>query len=113
MIRSCAIILLCLALFSAGSVEAFTAPQPAITSGSRLSTLCSNSDRSFVVLNMAPKDPSRSGSKTERMNRLADMQEQGSANTDSSVFVYAAGGLVAFIVVAIAAAAASGLLTQY
>lgn len=113
MMRSCAIILLCLALLSAGNVEAFTTPQPTIASGIRASTLSNNNDGPLAVLNMAPKDPSRSGTKTERMNRLADMQEQGSANTDSSVFVYAAGGLVAFIVIAIAAAAASGLLTQY
>jgi len=32
---------------------------------------------------------------------------------EKSVFIKAAGGLAAFIVIAIAAAAASGLLTQY
>ena len=48
------------------------------------------------------------------MDKLAEMEELGSASGgDNSVFVKAAGGFVAFIVIAIAAAASSGLLTQY
>ena len=87
---------LCAAVACAG---AFTAPQPAIA-------------RKTLTLNMA-KDPSRSGTKTGRMERLAEMERQGAANTDSTVFIQAAGGFVALIIVAIAAAASSGLLTQY
>jgi hypothetical protein len=62
-----------------------------------------------VVLQMA--DPSKSGTKKERMNRLAEMEELGVASGDRSVFVKAAGGFVAVIVIAIAAAASQGLLT--
>ncbi len=62
---------------------------------------------------MAPKDPSRSGAKTERMERLAEMERMGTANSDNSVFIQAAGAFAALIVIAIAAAASSGLLTQY
>ena len=56
-------------------------------------------------------DPSKSGTKKERMNRLAEMEELGVASGDRSVFVKAAGGFVAVIVIAIAAAASQGLLT--
>ena len=62
---------------------------------------------------MAPKDPSRSGTKTDRMEKLAEMERMGTAGGDNSVFIQAAGAFAAFIVLAIAAAASSGLLTQY
>ena len=69
----------------------------------------SSSPLGTVVLHMA--DPSKSGTKKERMNRLAEMEELGVASGDRSVFVKAAGGFVAVIVIAIAAAASQGLLT--
>ena len=69
----------------------------------------SSSPLGTVVLQMA--DPSKSGTKKERMNRLAEMEELGVASGDRSVFVKAAGGFVAVIVIAIAAAASQGLLT--
>jgi len=47
------------------------------------------------------------------MDKLAEMEELGSANSDNSVFIQAAGAFVGLIVIAIAAAASSGLLTQY
>jgi hypothetical protein len=81
-----------------------------VNSGSR--TLMSSPSSLLTVLHMN-KDPSRSGTKKDRMNRLAEMEELGSANDDKGVFIKAAGGFVAFIVIAIAAAASSGLLTQY
>ena len=105
---------LCLCLLSAERVCAFTMPQPVIGSSRKTgdaSGFCGKNNQ--FVLNMAPKDPSRSGTKTERMDRLAEMEKLGSANEDNSVFVKAAGAFAAFIVLAIAAAAASGLLTQY
>ena len=76
--------------------------------GSR--TIMSSPSSPFgTVLHMA--DPSKSGTKKERMNRLAEMEELGVASGDRSVFVKAAGGFVAVIVIAIAAAASQGLLT--
>ena len=69
----------------------------------------SSSPFGTTVLHMA--DPSKSGTKKERMNRLAEMEELGVASGDRSVFVKAAGGFVAVIVIAIAAAASQGLLT--
>mmetsp|Transcript_5472 Transcript_5472/g.11296 ORF Transcript_5472/g.11296 Transcript_5472/m.11296 type:complete len:108 (-) Transcript_5472:340-663(-) len=100
---------LCIFLYSAGCVGAFTVPQSTVGSTSTAQSI----NHSFFVLNMAPKDPSRSGSKTDRMEKLAEMERMGSANTDNSVFIQAAGAFAALIVVAIAAAASSGLLTQY
>ena len=102
-------LLLCLTLFFVGDVFAFTTPRPAI---GRIESANIENARYFV-LNMAPKDPSRSGTKTERMDRLAEMEKLGAKDEDNSVFIKAAGAFAAFIVVAIAAAAASGLLTQY
>ena len=55
------------------------------------------------------KDPSRSGTKRDRLNRLADLQED-TVETDKSVFVKGAGAFVLLIIVSIAAAASSGLL---
>ena len=61
---------------------------------------------------MAPKDPSRSGSKQERMNKLAEMEKLGSTTEgDNGVFLKAAGGFGAIIIIGIAFAATSGLLT--
>jgi len=102
-------LLLCLALFFVGDVFAFTTPRPAI---GRIESANIENAR-FFVLNMAPKDPSRSGTKTGRMDKLAEMEKLGAKDEDSSVFIKAAGAFAAFIVIAIAAAAASGLLTQY
>jgi len=98
-------------------VRSFTTPQTTTTRTSILSNIRTSQQQQqqhVLQLNMAPKDPSRSGSKQDRLNKLADREELGSANAgDNSVFVKAAGGFVAFIVIAIAAAASSGLLTQY
>lgn len=88
-------------------------PQPVLGNTAAVSKVSSNSNTFVFELNMAPKDPSRSGTKKDRMNRLAEMEELGTATSDNSVFVKAAGAFVAFIVIAIAAAASSGLLTQY
>lgn len=63
----------------------------------------------FMANNDKNKDPSRSGTKRDRLNRLADLQED-TVETDKSVFIQAAGALVLLIVVSIAAAASSGLL---
>jgi len=99
-------IYICLCL--AGTVGAFTMPQNSIVGNVAASKM------SVFELNIDPKDPSRSGTKRGRMDKLAEMEELGSASGgDNSVFVKAAGGFVAFIVIAIAAAASSGLLTQY
>lgn len=99
-------IFLCLTICSIGCVSAFTVPQPAISSTAASSERKSN-------LYMAPKDPSRSGTKTDRMEKLAEMERMGSTGGDNGVFIQAAGAFAAFIVLAIAAAASSGLLTQY
>ena len=104
-------IFLCLFLNSVGCATAFTVPQPAV--GSTSSAFKQNGKSPSFELHMAPKDPSRSGTKTERMEKLAEMERQGSAGGDSTVFIQAAGAFVALIVVAIAAAASSGILTQY
>ena len=77
--------------------------------GSRTIMSSPSSSPLRTVLHMA--DPSKSGTKKERMNRLAEMEELGVASGDRSVFVKAAGGFVAVIVIAIAAAASQGLLT--
>ena len=77
--------------------------------GSSRTIMSSPSSPFGTVLHMA--DPSKSGTKKERMNRLAEMEELGVASGDRSVFVKAAGGFVAVIVIAIAAAASQGLLT--
>ena len=112
--RSCTAFL-SLCLVSAGLVSAFTVPQPAIGSGRTTGGASGFSGKSGkpFVLKMAPRDPSRSGTKTERMDRLAEMEKLGSVDQDNSVFIQAAGAFAALIVIAIAAAAASGLLTQY
>mmetsp|Transcript_22375 Transcript_22375/g.53238 ORF Transcript_22375/g.53238 Transcript_22375/m.53238 type:complete len:113 (-) Transcript_22375:127-465(-) len=105
---------LCLCLFTAGRVFAFTVPQSTIGSGRTAGDASGFSGKSNeFVLKMAPKDPSRSGTKTDRMDRLAEMEKLGSVDQDNSVFIKAAGGFAALIVIAIAAAGASGLLTQY
>mmetsp|Transcript_7563 Transcript_7563/g.8662 ORF Transcript_7563/g.8662 Transcript_7563/m.8662 type:complete len:133 (-) Transcript_7563:495-893(-) len=63
---------------------------------------------------MGGVDPSKSGTKTGRMKQLAEMEKLGSKDDgDKSVFIKAALGGVAFVVIAIGVAAASGLLTQY
>mmetsp|Transcript_20141 Transcript_20141/g.41752 ORF Transcript_20141/g.41752 Transcript_20141/m.41752 type:complete len:111 (-) Transcript_20141:2050-2382(-) len=103
---------LCLCLFSIGNIHAFTTPRTSI--GGTAHTAGSIGSRNLnLELSMAPKDPSRSGTKRGRMDKLAEMEELGSANSDNSVFIQAAGAFVGLIVIAIAAAASSGLLTQY
>lgn len=109
------ITLLLICLFSARRVHSFTAPKavaPAVVRSG--STTTNPNQRPLLALQMAPKDPSRSGTKRDRMDKLAEMEKLGAKSEgDNSVFIKAAGGFVAFIVIAIAAAASSGLLTQY
>jgi len=57
------------------------------------------------------RDVSRSGTRQERLNRLAELEESR-VETDKGFVLQAAGGFVAFIVLMIVAAYASGLLTQ-
>jgi hypothetical protein len=126
MIRSTSLLFFCglyilLSVTGLVVVQSFTTTQSTTTTKS-ISTFGVNSrsissiDDAIISsssLFMANKDPSRSGTKKDRMNRLAEMEDLGSANDDKGVFIKAAGGFVALIVIAIAAAASSGLLTQY
>jgi len=76
--------------------------------------LSSQSRTQHTQLFMGGVDPSKSGTKTGRMKQLAEMEKLGSKDDgDKSVFIKAALGGVAFVVIAIGVAAASGLLTQY
>ncbi|OEU14260.1 hypothetical protein FRACYDRAFT_269558 [Fragilariopsis cylindrus CCMP1102] len=129
MLRSTNLLFLCglYSLLSATGlivVQSFTTNTKSISTfggvTGRISSISSDGSRTIMsspssspfgttVLNMA--DPSKSGTKKERMNRLAEMEELGVASGDRSVFVKAAGGFVAVIVIAIAAAASQGLLT--
>mmetsp|Transcript_45421 Transcript_45421/g.50925 ORF Transcript_45421/g.50925 Transcript_45421/m.50925 type:complete len:134 (-) Transcript_45421:458-859(-) len=73
-----------------------------------------SSQTPHTQLFMGGVDPSKSGTKTGRMKQLAEMEKLGSKDDgDKSVFIKAALGGVAFVVIAIGVAAASGLLTQY
>jgi len=106
-------------------VEAFTVAPPSLTTtlmtatttATPMSTTTSGTAggrSSTIILAMGGVDPSKSGTKKERMQQLAEMEKLGNPTTeDKSIFIKAAGGFVALIVIAIAAAASQGLLTQY
>lgn len=98
-------------------VEAFTVAPPSLTTAATLSTTTPGTTggrSSTISLAMGGVDPSKSGTKKERMQQLAEMEKLGNPTTeDKSIFIKAAGGFVALIVIAIAAAASQGLLTQY
>jgi len=107
---------LCFALLSVTVVQSFsTQPSTKLTTSTATTSTQTQSHVTPVTqLFMGGVDPSKSGTKTGRMKQLAEMEKLGSKDDgDKSVFIKAAGGLAAFIVIAIAAAAASGLLTQY
>lgn len=57
------------------------------------------------------KDVSRSGNRQERLNKLAELEESR-VETDKGFVLQAAGGFVAFLVLLLAVAYASGLLYQ-
>lgn len=98
-------------------VEAFTVAPPSLTTTLMTTTTTPGTTggrSSTISLAMGGVDPSKSGTKKERMQQLAEMEKLGNPTTeDKSIFIKAAGGFVALIVIAIAAAASQGLLTQY
>lgn len=98
-------------------VEAFTVAPPSLTTTLMTATTppgTTSGRSSTIILAMGGVDPSKSGTKKERMQQLAEMEKLGNPTTeDKSIFIKAAGGFVALIVIAIAAAASQGLLTQY
>ena len=98
-------------------VEAFTVAPPSLTTTLMTATTTpgtAGGRSSPIILAMGGVDPSKSGTKKERMQQLAEMEKLGNPTTeDKSIFIKAAGGFVALIVIAIAAAASQGLLTQY
>mmetsp|Transcript_51985 Transcript_51985/g.58952 ORF Transcript_51985/g.58952 Transcript_51985/m.58952 type:complete len:134 (-) Transcript_51985:453-854(-) len=120
----------CLALLSAITttvvVQSFSTPQTTkLTSphhsygrtsspASPSQGILASQTQPYTQLFMGGVDPSKSGTKTGRMKQLAEMEKLGSKDDgDKSVFIKAALGGVAFVVIAIGVAAASGLLTQY
>ena len=106
---------LILNLFGRNTVLSFTTTTSRINeiNSSSSSSICKNVVTQDVRLNMAPKDPSRSGTKKERMNKLAEMEKMGKAENagDNGIFVKAAGGFVFLIIIALAFAEQSGLMT--
>mmetsp|Transcript_7564 Transcript_7564/g.8663 ORF Transcript_7564/g.8663 Transcript_7564/m.8663 type:complete len:132 (-) Transcript_7564:495-890(-) len=102
--------------FSTPQTTKFTTPHHAYGTSSPLSPSYGilSSQTPYTQLFMGGVDPSKSGTKTGRMKQLAEMEKLGSKDDgDKSVFIKAALGGVAFVVIAIGVAAASGLLTQY
>jgi len=64
---------------------------------------------SAVCLAMAKRDASRSGTKTDRLNRLAELDEDR-VETDKGFVIKAAGGFVGLIVLLLVVAFASGAM---
>lgn len=91
-----------------GLAGAFVAP-------SRKSALSVNSGAQQSLPSFSPtalfekRDASRSGTKTDRLNKLAELEDQR-VETDKGFVLKAAGGFVGIIVVLLIAAAASGVL---
>ena len=61
---------------------------------------------------LAAEDPSRSGTKRDRLDRLAELEDER-LETDKSFVVQAAGIFVVLLLALLAAAASSGLLETY
>jgi len=103
--------------FSTPQTTKFTTPHHAYGTSSPASPsqgILASQTQPYTQLFMGGVDPSKSGTKTGRMKQLAEMEKLGSKDDgDKSVFIKAALGGVAFVVIAIGVAAASGLLTQY
>lgn len=100
-------------LSQSAAVISFQKQRNHLDGGNSKMLVSSSRSRTAMVLFLANddknKDPSRSGTKRDRLNRLADLQED-TVETDKSVFIQAAGAFVLLIVVSIAVAASSGLL---
>lgn len=85
--------------------SAFLAPAPvALNRQSMMVSKQTTSTRLFQQ-----RDKSRSGTKRERLDKLAEL-EDSRVETDKSAVGLAAGGFVALIVILLAVAAATGLL---
>jgi hypothetical protein len=97
------------------SISGFMTPQPVITQ----TTLSSNgpsfinakatpTTTGFQTVLMAKNDASKSGSKRERLNKLADL-EDSRIETDKSAVLKAAGGFVGLCVILLTAAYFGGV----
>lgn len=94
--------------FWSASTAAFHLVTPQVRSSSAIPTATTWRAAHSTAL-YSKTDPSRSGARQERLNRLAELEEDR-VETDKSFVLKAAGGFVAAIVLAIALAAVSGVL---
>jgi len=105
MMRCCSLLVLALAVASSYAFS-LTSPSSLIL---RQTTLSSRTSSSPSTIALFAKDPSRSGNKRGRLNRLAELEDER-VETDKGFVLKVAGGFVAMVVIAIASAAASGIL---
>jgi hypothetical protein len=120
------IIFLLAALVPLVVIDSFTAPVPhttMLTSSSRrmsdyyakktssTTTTTSTPTSLFLEQERRGADVSRSGNKRERLNKLAELQEE-TVETDKGFVIKAAGAFVGLIVILVGVAAASGVFDQ-
>jgi hypothetical protein len=101
MIRTGTIPLL-LSIFCIGNAFLVPAPQS-------VQTRCREQQCMHKSVLMAQRDKSRSGTKRERLNRLAELEESR-VETDKSFVGLAAGGFVGLLVLLLVVAFASGVM---
>lgn len=88
------------------AVSAFLVPAPVTLICNRPSLV---NHGEIATLFMAPRDKSRSGTKRDRLDKLAEL-EDSRVETDKSFVGLAAGGFVGLILLLLAVAFASGVL---
>jgi hypothetical protein len=101
MIRAGTILLL-LSILCIGNAFLVPAPQS-------VQTRCREQQCMHKSVLMAQRDKSRSGTKRERLNRLAELEESR-VETDKSLVGLAAGGFVGLLVLLLVVAFASGIM---
>jgi hypothetical protein len=90
------------------AIDSFTAPVPhtTLTSRTRMPDYATTSTSL-----LERRDVSKSGNKRDRLNKLAELQEE-TVETDKGFVVKAAGAFVGLIVILVGVAASSGVFDQ-
>eukprot|EP00565_Helicotheca_tamesis_P002374 CAMPEP_0185740846 /NCGR_PEP_ID=MMETSP1171-20130828/38641_1 /TAXON_ID=374046 /ORGANISM="Helicotheca tamensis, Strain CCMP826" /LENGTH=113 /DNA_ID=CAMNT_0028412775 /DNA_START=125 /DNA_END=466 /DNA_ORIENTATION=+ len=94
--------------FTAPSVAAFLVPSTPASLSPRIASTYRQQQKQHVLF-ADKRDVSRAGTKRERLDKLAEL-EDSRVETDKSFVLKAAGGFVAFIVVILVVALTSGVL---
>lgn len=104
-IKMIRITLLLLSILCIGN--AFLVPAPVTLSVQKSRRRGEQTSTTFLL--MAPRDKSRSGTKRDRLDRLAEL-EDSRVETDKSVVGLAAGGFVGLLLLLLVIAFASGVM---